>query len=148
MTFVMVPVPEDNVADVMQYVLRLINQASIEPWDEASVTDFFESVDEPTRALLSAVAAATLRDQPILESEAVSAIQMDRREMIGIIREVNDLARDAGRQTLIQARTIDEELANGRSRQVRVLAMADDVARYVVEADRRHLLAGDDLPVP
>jgi predicted ATP-dependent protease len=148
MTYVMVPVPEDQVQEVMQYVLRLINQASIEPWDEASVTDFFDSVDEPTRALLSAVAAATLRDEPIREADAVSAIQMNRREMVGIMREVNDLARDAGRQALIQPRTVEEAFANGRTREVRVLAMVDDVARYVVEADRRHLLAGDDLPVP
>ena len=148
MSYIMVPVPEDHVVDVMQYVLRLINQASIEPWDEGSLTDFFESVDEPTRALLSAVAAATLRDEPIPEPDAVSAIQMNRREMIGIMREVNDLARDTGRQGLIQARTVDEVLANGRTREVRVLAMADDVARFVVEADRRHLLTGDDRPVP
>ena len=143
MSYVMMPVPEGQVQDVMQYVLRLINQASIEPWDESSVTDFFDSVDEPTRTLLSAVAAATLRDEPLRESEAVSAIQMNRREMIGMMREVNDLARDAGRQTLVKARTVEEELANGRTREVRVLAMADDVARYVVEADRRHLLADD-----
>jgi hypothetical protein len=94
------------------------------------------------------VAAATLRDEPIPESDAVSAIQMNRREMIGIMREVNDLARETGRQALIQMRTIEEKLANGRTREVRVLAMADDVARYVVGADRRHLLAGDDLPLP
>lgn len=148
MAYVMVPVPEDQVREVMQYVLRLINRASIEPWDEASLADFFDSVDEPTRALLSAVATATLRDRPINESEAVSAIQMNRREMIGIMRDVNDLARDSGRQPLVQACTIDEELPNGRTREVRVLAMDDDVARYVVEADRRHLLAGDDPPAP
>jgi len=148
MTYVMVPVPEDQVQEVMQYVLRLINRASIEPWDEASVTDFFQSVDEPTRALLSAVAASTLRDEPIRESDAVSAIQMNRREMIGIMREVNDLARETGRPALVQTRTVEEEFANGRTREVRVLAMADDVARFVVEADRRHLLAGDDLPIP
>jgi len=148
MAYVMVPVPEDQVQEVMQYVLRLTKQASTEPWDEASVTDVFESVDEPTRALLSAVAASALRDEPLPETDAMSAIQMNRREMLAMMRDVNELARDAERPVLIQARTVEEQLANGRTQDVRVLAMADDVARHVVEADRRHLLADDDLPVP
>ena len=56
MPYVMVPVPEDHVEDIMRYIVRLMSQALIEPWTEESVTQLFEEIDEPSRALLSTVA--------------------------------------------------------------------------------------------
>ncbi len=37
MPYVMVPVPEEHVEDVMQFILRAMARASIEPWDQPSL---------------------------------------------------------------------------------------------------------------
>ena len=39
MPYVMVPVPEEHVQDVMQFILREVARASLEAWDEESVED-------------------------------------------------------------------------------------------------------------
>jgi hypothetical protein len=53
MPYVMVPVPEEHVQDVMQFVLREVAKASLEPWDEKSVSELFHDGDEGSRSLLA-----------------------------------------------------------------------------------------------
>lgn len=146
MSFVMVPVPEDRVADVMQYVVRLMAQAAMEEWDGESVSELFASIDEPSRALLSAVAVSVLDgDPPSLENVAAQ-IEMSVRETMGILREVNELARDDSHPPVLVPRSAKETLPNGRERTVRQVFMDNDVAQMIYECDRALLLAeGDPL---
>ena len=46
MEFVMVPVPDEFVVDVMQYVSRLIARSSLVPWTKEGIEEFFDSVEE------------------------------------------------------------------------------------------------------
>ena len=46
MPYVMVPVPEEHVEDVMQYILRALSRAAIVPWDDESIAEVYEQVDE------------------------------------------------------------------------------------------------------
>ena len=55
MGYVMMPVPEEHVEAVMQFVLRAIAKASLEPWDLASATSLYDEVDEATRSLVAFV---------------------------------------------------------------------------------------------
>ena len=63
MEYVMVPVPEDLVVDVMQYIARLVTRAAVVPWDKESVGDHFDEIEEAGRALLSYVARSHRRGQ-------------------------------------------------------------------------------------
>src|SRR4029453_8318573 len=69
MPYVMVPVPEEHVQDVMQFILREMAKASLVPWDEESVTVLFHEIDEANRSLLAYVARATLSGTDITEPQ-------------------------------------------------------------------------------
>ena len=148
MSYVMVPVPEDRVEDVMQFIVRLMSQASMEEWTEASVKQLWDEIDEPSRALLSTVATASLGGERPSEGDVASRIELNWREAMGLLRELNDLARDETHPPLVIRRTIVETLPNGRTRDVRILTMNEDLARLVHAADRQHLLGGADPLVP
>ena len=148
MGYVMIPVPEENVEDVMRFVVRLMTQASIEPWTEEAMAEIFDEVDEVSRLLLSAVAKATLGGSPLAEPDAVKAIQLDWRETMGIVRELNEAASERSHEALVLRRTISETLPNGRTRDVRVLTMEGEVANFVSAADRAQLMADGHLPGP
>src|SRR5450631_1595600 len=97
MRYVMVPVPEDFVEDVMQFILRAIARASIEAWDAESITQIFGDVDEATRSLLAFVARAAADGGELDAAEAARKIQLTVREASGIMIEVNGLARETNR---------------------------------------------------
>jgi len=148
MPYVMVPVPEEHVEDVMNFVLRAMARASQQPWDEDSVLALFLEVDELSRALLAYVARATLAGQDITEVEAARMVQLTGRETIAIQRELNELARQDGREPLISQRTVPQLLPNGRTTERRVFTMEEDVARLVGHAERQELAAEQPAPGP
>lgn len=146
MSYVMVPVPEDRVQDVMQFVVRLVNQDALEEWDEESIAQMFEDVDEPSRALLSTVAQAVQEGDSRPVEDAAAIVELSPRELMGILREVNEMAMERSRPALLAQRMVSETLPNGRKRNVRVLSMTEELAPLVAAADRAHLLAeGDPL---
>jgi hypothetical protein len=139
MPYVMVPVPEEHVQDVMQFVLREVAKASLEPWDEGSVSELFHDVDEACRSLLAYTARAAVSGTDITEAQAADAMQLRQREVVGLVRELNELAAKASRPVLVATRTVTEALPNGRTAEKRVLTMSDEVARLVREAERAEL---------
>jgi hypothetical protein len=140
MPYVMVPVPEEHVEEVMQFVLRAIARASIEEWDAESVAEMFASIDEPSRSLLSFAARAVAAGKDITEADAAAMMQLSSREVAGIMRELNELAREGNRPTLVGNRVVMETLPNGRTREKRVLVMADELAALVREAERADMV--------
>ena len=132
----------------MRFVVRLMTQAAIEPWTEDAVAGIFDEVDEITRVLLSAVAKATLSGTPLTEPDVVKAVQLDWRETMGIVRELNEAANEDSHEPLVLRQTISETLPNGRTRDVRVLTMEGEVASFVNAADRAQLLADGHLSGP
>ncbi|MDZ7673812.1 MAG: hypothetical protein U5K30_01900 [Acidimicrobiales bacterium] len=82
----MVPVPEDRVKDVMQFVVRIVNQDALEDWDEESIAQMFEDVDEPSRALLSTVAQAVQEGRATARSQTMPLplIELSPARLIGI----------------------------------------------------------------
>lgn len=142
MPYVMVPVPDEHVEDVMQYILRAIARASIDPWDEASVGEVFGEVDEVSKSLLAYVARAALEGKELPDAEAAKLIQLSAREIMGVTNELTGLARDRNRPALIGSRTLEERLPNGRTLTKRVLMMDLDVAELVSQAERADLASG------
>jgi hypothetical protein len=145
MPYVMVPVPEEHVQDVMQFVLREMAKASLVPWDDESVSALFHEVDEASRSLLAYVARASMDGTELSEIEAADMMQLRPREVAGIIRDLNDRAAKANRPLLLGARTVSETLPNGRTVEKRVLWIGDDLAPLVRSAERAELA---DVPSP
>jgi hypothetical protein len=145
MPYVMVPVPEEHVQDVMQFVLREVAKASVEPWDEESVSELFHDLDEESRSLLAYVARATMSGKEMSEAEAADLMQLRQREMAGIIRELNERAAKANHPTLVSARIATDTLPNGRTVEKRVVWMNEELAPFVHSAERTELA---DVPAP
>jgi hypothetical protein len=139
MPFVMVPVPEDHVLEVMQFIVREMAEASAEPWDGASIAEFFDDVDEASRSLLAYTARASLGATDLTEGQAATMMQIRQGDVAGITRELNDRAMKANRPALLVRRAITETLPNGRTAAKPVLWMSDEVAHLVREAERAEL---------
>jgi hypothetical protein len=139
MPYVMVPVPEEHVQDVMQFVLREVAKASVEPWDEASVSQLFYELDEASRSLLAYTARASISGVEISEVQAADMMQLRPREVTGIVRELNERAAKDNRPSLVTALTVTETLPNGRTKEKRVLTMSEEIAGIVRDAERAEL---------
>ena len=140
MPYVNVPVPEEHVEEVMQFVLRAMTRASQEPWDDESIGKLFDEVDELSKALLAFVARAVSTGKDLSQNDAANMIQLSGREVVGIQRELNELARDAGRPPLVTQRTLTEALPNGRTTEKRTFSMEAEVALLVQAAEQRERL--------
>lgn len=138
----MVPVPEEHVEEAMQAVLRLVARAKITDWDEVSFIEQFRAVDEPTRAVLSLVGRSS---GPVVDQDVADAIEISVREVLGIVRELNERCQAAERPSLVVVRTETETLPSGRTRDQRLLQVADDVSGFVREAER---LEAEEAPHP
>jgi hypothetical protein len=139
MPYVMMPVPEEHVEAVMQFVLRTMSRAAQEAWDTDSVTQLFDEVDEASRSLLAFVARASLEGVDLADAEAARKLQLTVRETSGIMNELNASTREANRPVLITMRTVSERLPNGRTTDKRVLQMEPEIAELVAAAEREEL---------
>ena len=118
MEYVMVPVPDEFVVDVMQYVARLVARSSVVPWTKEGIEEFFDAVEETTKSLLSLVARYTVADKEVGYDEATEALELSQREIRAIVREINvacpaQAIRAAGRDAGSLRRP--PQRANGRS---------------------------------
>ena len=146
MPYVMMPVPEEHVEAVMQFVLRALARASIQPWDAESVAQTFEEVDESTRSLLAFVARASVDGGELVDVDAARKLQITVREVAGIMNDLVALTREADRPNLINSRTFAEKLPNGRSKNKRVFQMDPEIAEFVRAAEQAELRDATDLP--
>jgi hypothetical protein len=151
MPYVMVPVPEEHVEEVMQFVVRAMTRASLEPWDAAAVDQAYREIDEASRSLLAFAARATLEEAPLSDAEAARQIQLTVRETVSIVNELNARAREDSRPPLISPRIVTERLPNGRKTTKRVFEVDADVAELVFAAEQAELAGlshplGDEGP--
>lgn len=139
MPYVMMPVPEEHVEAVMDFVLRAIARASILPWDEESIAVAFGEIDEASRSILSFVSRSVLAGKDLPERELATLMQLGPREVAGIMNELVNRSRAANRPNLLTSRGITERLPNGRTREARVYLMDADLAQLVREAEQSEL---------
>ncbi len=139
MPYVMIPVPEEHVEEAMSAVLRIISRGRLVDWDAESVRRVFEEVDESARALLAITARSMKAGKPVTQAAAADFVQLSQRELVGIMRELNDRATAESRPAIMTNQAASETLPNGRVRETRVFSMADDVAAWVREAEKADL---------
>jgi hypothetical protein len=144
MDYVMVPVPEEHVVDVMQHVARLVARASVVPWDDESVAASFDEVDEASRSVLSLAARSVATNKDLSDEDAAKALELSVREIRAILRDLLDVAQRERREPLVALREASVVLRNGRTVQKRLFTMTDSVARSIRAHERASL--GDLLP--
>jgi hypothetical protein len=144
MPYVMLPVPEEHVEEVMEFVLRAMAEASVEPWDAESIDALYNDVDEATRSLLAFIAREAADGGELIDAEAARRIQMTVRETAGIMNELNTLTRETNRPILVHVRLVSERQVNGRTTDRRVLQMDPDVAAFIRSAEQAELRDAKD----
>jgi dsDNA-specific endonuclease/ATPase MutS2 len=149
MDYVMVPVPEEHVVDVMQHVARLVARASVIPWDDDAVKELFDEIDEASRSLLALTARSTSAGKDLTDEDAAKALELNLREIRAIVRDLQEGTQREKREPIVALRDATVVLRNGRSVQKRLLVMNEAVARTIRAHERASL--GDlaaDVPDP
>src|SRR5262245_14515144 len=140
MSYVMVPVPEEHVLEVMATVLRLAARKSHdEPpqgWDQQAVTEFFGKANEPTRGLLSFLADPKRAGTEFIPPDIAAALELETSEVSGLLGPLNREFRRANRVPLFESRVHPETSPSGRTLRRRRLTMRDENARMVRAAER------------
>jgi dsDNA-specific endonuclease/ATPase MutS2 len=139
MDYVMVPVPEEYVVDVMRHVARLVARASVIPWDDESLVDLFEEVDEVSRTVLSLVARNASSGKDVSEEDVAQAVELNVRELRSIVRDINEVATRDKREPALALREVPVVLRNGRTVQRRMFTMNEAVARSIKAHERSSL---------
>jgi hypothetical protein len=134
--YVMVPVPEEHVVDVMLHIARLVARASVVPWTDESVHELFDEVDEACRSVLSLAARATLADRELTDDDAAVSLELTAREVRAIVRDINEGAQQSKREPILALRDESVVLRNGRTVQRRMLAMTEPVATAIRAHER------------
>jgi dsDNA-specific endonuclease/ATPase MutS2 len=146
MEYVMVPVPDEFVVDVMQYVARLVARASVVPWTKEAVEEFFDELEETNKALLSLVARYTVAGKDVGYDEAMETLELSQREIRAITGEINLAAQRNKYEPMVAIRETTVVLRNGREVQRLLFTMSDSVAR-MIRAHERADLAKVEVPV-
>lgn len=139
MDYVMVPVPEEHVVDVMLHVARLVARASVVPWTDEAVAELFDEVDEASRSVLSLVARTTTAGKDLSDEDAAEALELSVREVRAIVRDINDGAQRGKREPLVALREAQVVLRNGRTVQKRLFTITEAVARTIRAHERASL---------
>jgi Ni/Co efflux regulator RcnB len=132
----MVPVPAQHVTDIMQRVIRLVQLESLRDWDEDDLRAFFTEADEPTRSLVSYVARASMMGKPLTDAQAADAIQLSQRETATIMRDANERSREMNHPSILLLRGTTETLPNGRTVELRLFVMPENVAKMIRTVER------------
>jgi hypothetical protein len=146
MPYVMVPVPEEHVEDVMRLVLRLRAKTVVLAWDDAGVRSFFGGLDEMSRALVSFVARGASAGKDLTDADVAALMQLKGRETNALIREVNALAKESARPGPIITNRVKEPLPNGRTIERRYVTMAPEVAVLFRTAEKEEARASRGAP--
>jgi hypothetical protein len=135
MPYVMVPVPEEHVAEIMEHVVRLAARANQQQWDAEAVAELFLGSDEASKSVLSTVARRTIAGSPLTDDALADLVQLTRRETLGVIRELNVRATRTKRSQLMIVKDVDDGTAEGRTGERRVVGMSVELAEMIRKAE-------------
>lgn len=136
MPFVMVPVPEEHVLEVMAVVTRLAGQpptaaAPSQHWDQDQLDGLIAGANDRTRALLGFLADRSRAGKEVAPREIAVALELERSDIPGILGPLNRQFRKANRAPLFESRVRTITSAEGRPEKRRSLMMPKDTARMV-----------------
>ena len=82
-----------------------------------------------------------LTGKDLTERDAAAMIELNTRETIGIVRDINEISRESAHPNILIQRRVDEVLPNGRTQEKKILTIEPAAAAMVQEAERADLLA-------
>jgi hypothetical protein len=126
--YVMVPVPEEHLEEVMNFVRWHTVKPPAVTFDEQAVAWAIRGVDDMSRTLLGAAAAAALEGRDVTASDLGRASSCSYREVVGAILEINQLLLKAGG---LQATLMMRPAPGERDLSERVVSMPEPLARIV-----------------
>jgi hypothetical protein len=129
----MVPVPQDLVERVQQYINWRLSSGVAADWSEETVAELYAQLDEASRAVVGTVAQGAVDDQPVTVARAADAAGTSTREALGIVLELVQRFRGLG-GTAFPLLVLD--VAEGVGDDQRVIVMPRDGARLVLAAAR------------
>jgi hypothetical protein len=139
MPYVMVPVPEEHVLEVMGAVMRLAaRRPHDEPpkaWDQEAVNAFFAKANEPTRGLLSFLAHPKRAGKEFIPPDIARKLELEPSEVSGLLGPLQREFRRANRVPLFESRVQLENSASGRTLKRRRLMMGAEDAAMVRTAE-------------
>jgi hypothetical protein len=136
MPYVMVPVPEEHVLDVMRLVLRRSRaQEPLMEWDSESVSEFLVDSDDDTRAIVLFVARATLVEEAIRIPGLSEALGLPVSTVLPAMGAANKRSLAAGRERILLMRSEAAVADDGTVTRVEEFAMPGRLAAMIVETD-------------
>jgi hypothetical protein len=147
--FVMVPVPEEHVLEVMAYVTRLAEQpapagaAPAQQWDQERVDRLVAESNDRTRALLGFIAHRSRAGKEVAPREIAAGLGFERSDIPGILGPLNRQFRRDHLAPLFESRVRTVTNAEGRPEKRRTIVLPKDSARMV----RTALAAAARTPV-
>jgi hypothetical protein len=132
--YVMVPVPQDLVERVQQYVNWRVSGGVAADWTEDAVAELYRQLDDASRAVVWTVAQGVVDDEPITVARAAEAAGTTNREALGIVFELVQRFRGLGGVTFP---LLVLDVAEGVDDDQRVIAMPKDGARVTLAAAGR-----------
>jgi hypothetical protein len=134
-TYVMVPVPEQLVPDVMRNILVLMAKESMQPWDQASLDEYYGELDEMSKTILSLAARGTAAGKTTTADDMATSCGLPLGEMMNRLRTLNVESDTRKRPAIVPVRVDNEVLDNGREVRRRFVEMNDAVAQMVITAE-------------
>lgn len=136
MGFVMVPVPEEHVLEVMAHVARLVarqpaGEWPAKQWDQDELDRLIADCNDRTRDLLSFLAHRSRAGKEITPREIATALELERSDVPGILGPLNRQFRKANRAPLFESRLRTVTSPEGRPEKRRSLMMSKETARMV-----------------
>ena len=106
MEYVMVPVPQEFVAEVTQWLQWNTGTLPPDAWDDDAIVRFVENLDERARAVLLHVARGSDQVVVMPVTDVAAETGCTPREVIGLVVELNEAARNSGGPGFILATTL------------------------------------------
>jgi hypothetical protein len=138
MTYVMVPVPDDMVAEVRQFLRWGLAGPLLGDLDDDAAARFFASLDDEARRFLLVVADAALDSRVLPVAAAAAATGCSEREALGLMAELNTEVQHFGKLPLgLVSRELGEASEGSEDEPPYLFTMRADVAAIVVNASGR-----------
>lgn len=143
MGFVLVPVPEQFVLDVMRWVLRRSRAIApfgagahgTTPWDAAAIAQLLNELDDPSRRLLGFVATAARDGREVTVGEAERELELDAGEQLLASYGLTVAPAAADRLRLLGLSDAPEAPADEDPNLLRHYLISDDVVALLTSAD-------------
>lgn len=133
MEYVMVPVPEEFVAQVTQYLHWNTGSLPPDAWPPDAIARLLGDLDEAARRVLLYVAKSAEEVVVVSVHDAAETAGCSDRELLGLIVELNDAVRLSCGLPFAMATSVREG-ASGTGPQTWAVNMPGDIAKLLLDA--------------